>query len=124
MNNPQAAEVPNQVEPNDLSRYLPPLEWLLNYSPQDLPGDLMAAVIVAIMLVPQSMAYSLLAGLPPQVGLYASILPLILYPLLGSTRTLAVGPVAMVSLLVATGMEKLADRGTPEYWLFRTYYAI
>ncbi len=115
MNNPQAAEVPNQVEPNDLSRYLPRLGWLLNYSPQDLPGDLMAAVIVAIMLVPQSMAYSLLAGLPPQVGLYASILPLILYPLLGSTRTLAVGPVAMVSLLVATGVEKLADRGTPEY---------
>ncbi len=115
MNNPQAAEVPNQVEPNDLSRYLPRLGLLLNYSPQDLPGDLMAAVIVAIMLVPQSMAYSLLAGLPPQVGLYASILPLILYPLLGSTRTLAVGPVAMVSLLVATGVEKLADRGTPEY---------
>jgi len=115
LNNPQAAEVPNQVEPNDLSRYLPRLGLLLNYSPQDLPGDLMAAVIVAIMLVPQSMAYSLLAGLPPQVGLYASILPLILYPLLGSTRTLAVGPVAMVSLLVATGVEKLADRGTPEY---------
>lgn len=115
MNNPQAAEVPNQVEPNDLSRYLPRLGWLLNYSPQDLPGDLIAAVIVAIMLVPQSMAYSRLAGLPPQVGLYASILPLILYPLLGSTRTLAVGPVAMVSLLVATGMEKLADRGTSEY---------
>ncbi|MCL1467270.1 SulP family inorganic anion transporter [Argonema galeatum] len=115
MNNPQAAEVPKQVEQNDLSHYLPSLGWLLNYSPQDLPGDLMAAVIVAIMLVPQSMAYSLLAGLPPQVGLYASILPLILYPLLGSTRTLAVGPVAMVSLLVATGMEKLADRGTPEY---------
>lgn len=91
------------------------LGWLFNYSPQHLPGDLIAGAVVAIMLVPQSMAYSMLAGLPPQIGLYASILPLILYPLLGSSRTLAVGPVAMVSLLVAAGMEKLAVPDTPEY---------
>jgi SulP family sulfate permease len=75
----------------------------------------MAGVIVAIMLVPQGMAYALLAGLPPQVGLYASIVPLVLYALLGSSRALAVGPVAMVSLLVASGVSPLAEPGSAEY---------
>lgn len=75
----------------------------------------MAGVIVAIMLIPQSMAYAMLAGLPPQVGLYASILPVILYALLGSSRTLAVGPVAIMSLLTATSVGALATPGTPEY---------
>jgi SulP family sulfate permease len=98
-----------------IRRYLPFLEWLLHYHPQDLVGDLMAGMIVAIMLVPQSMAYALLAGLPPQVGLYASILPLILYALFGTSRTLAVGPVAMVSLLVATGIGAIAPQNSPEY---------
>lgn len=98
-----------------IRRYLPFLEWLLHYHPQDLVGDLMAGMIVAIMLVPQSMAYALLAGLPPQVGLYASILPLILYALFGTSRTLAVGPVAMVSLLVATGISAIAPQNSPEY---------
>jgi sulfate permease, SulP family len=88
---------------------------LLNYRRQDLPGDLMAGLIVAIMLVPQSMAYALLAGLPPQVGLYASIVPLALYGLLGSSRTLAVGPVAIVSLLVATALTPLANPGSADY---------
>ncbi|MEC4673324.1 MAG: SulP family inorganic anion transporter, partial [Nitrospirota bacterium] len=86
-----------------------------NYRSQDFVGDLMAGIIVTIMLVPQGMAYALLAGLPPQVGLYASILPLILYALLGSSRVLAVGPVAMVSLLVATGVSQFAGAGTEEY---------
>ncbi len=98
-----------------LRRYLPFTEWLWHYSPTDLPGDAVAGVIVAIMLVPQSMAYALLAGLPPQTGLYASILPLMVYALLGSSRVLAVGPVAMVSLLVAAGLEPLAEPGSPEY---------
>lgn len=75
----------------------------------------MAGVIVAIMLVPQGMAYALLAGLPAQVGLYASILPLVLYALMGTSRTLAVGPVAMVSLLVATGVGQMAEPGTDAY---------
>jgi SulP family sulfate permease len=88
---------------------------LIHYRPQDFVGDMMAGTIVAIMLVPQSMAYALLAGLPPQVGLYASILPLILYPLLGTSRVLAVGPVAIVSLLVASGLGELAAPGTSEY---------
>ena len=78
-------------------------------------GDLQAGLIVAIMLVPQGMAYALLAGLPPQVGLYASIVPLFLYGLMGSSRVLAVGPVAIVSLLVASGVGQFAEMGTAEY---------
>lgn len=96
-------------------RYVPALTWLPAYRRQDLTGDLLAGVIVAIMLVPQGMAYALLAGLPPKVGLYASILPLILYGLLGTSRTLAVGPVAIVSLLVATGVSPLAAPGGADY---------
>ena len=92
----------------DIKRFFPFLDWLLHYDRADLTGDLMAGVIVAIMLVPQGMAYALLAGLPPQVGLYASILPLFIYGLLGSSRTLAVGPVAIVSLIVAAGVAPLA----------------
>ena len=96
-------------------RFLPALSWLKNYNREQLTGDLLAGLIVAIMLVPQGMAYALLAGLPPQVGLYASIAPLILYGLLGTSRSLAVGPVAMVSLLVASGVGRLADPGSAGY---------
>ncbi|MDT7946445.1 MAG: SulP family inorganic anion transporter, partial [Cyanobacteriota bacterium PSP.bin.10] len=94
-----------------LARYLPFAKeslWVFHYQRSDLPGDLIAGLVVAILLVPQSMAYALLAGLPPQVGLYASILPVIVYGLLGSSRALAVGPVAIISLLVAAGLEPLA----------------
>ncbi len=94
---------------------LPLLDWLRHYRRADLTGDVLAGVLVTIMLVPQSMAYAMLAGLPPQVGLYASIAPLVLYSLLGTSRTLAVGPVAMVSLLVATGVGSLAAPGSAEY---------
>lgn len=96
-------------------RFLPFLAWLPHYRRDDLVGDLLAGVIVAIMLVPQGMAYALLAGLPPQVGLYASIAPLALYGLLGASRTLAVGPVAIISLMVAAGVTPLAEAGTPAY---------
>jgi SulP family sulfate permease len=101
-----------------LARYLPFAKeslWVFHYQRSDLPGDLIAGLVVAILLVPQSMAYALLAGLPPQVGLYASILPVIVYGLLGSSRALAVGPVAIISLLVAAGLEPLAEPGSPEY---------
>src|SRR5690606_15158413 len=87
-----------------LGRWLPTGHWLRRYPREHLVGDVLAGFIVAVMLVPQGMAYALLAGLPPEVGLYASILPLLVYGLLGSSRTLAVGPVAIVSLLVATGI--------------------
>jgi SulP family sulfate permease len=98
-----------------ITHYLPFLDWLVHYRREDLVGDLLGGVIVAIMLVPQGMAYAMLAGLPPQVGLYASIVPLIIYGLLGTSRTLAVGPVAIVSLLVASGVAPLADAGSAEY---------
>jgi SulP family sulfate permease len=98
-----------------ITHYLPFLDWLVHYRRQDLVGDLLGGVIVAIMLVPQGMAYALLAGLPPQIGLYASIVPLVIYGLLGTSRTLAVGPVAIVSLLVASGVAPLADAGSAEY---------
>ncbi len=98
-----------------LKRYLPILEWIPGYDRQMLASDGMAGLIVAIMLVPQGMAYALLAGLPPEVGLYASIVPLIFYGLLGSSRALAVGPVAIVSLMVATTLGTLAEAGSVGY---------
>ncbi len=98
-----------------ISRYLPVLDWGFNYRQADLAGDVIAGVISAIMLIPQSMAYALLAGLPAQVGLYASILPLMLYAILGSSRVLSVGPVAIVALLVANGLAPLATANTSEY---------
>lgn len=83
---------------------LPSRDWLKTYSVETLGSDLVAAVIVTIMLIPQSLAYALLAGLPAEMGLYASILPLVAYALLGSSRTLSVGPVAVVSLMTATAV--------------------
>jgi sulfate permease, SulP family len=98
-----------------LKNFIPALGWLKNYQKQDLKGDFSAGLIVAIMLIPQGMAYAMLAGLPPVIGLYASTIPLIIYALFGSSRQLAVGPVAMVSLLVFTGVSALADPGTEEF---------
>lgn len=101
--------------PKILRRYFPILEWGASYDREILTADLLAAVIVTIMLIPQSLAYALLAGLPPVVGLYASILPLIAYAIFGTSRTLAVGPVAVVSLMTASAAGAVAAQGTPEY---------
>ena len=98
-----------------MRRSLPVVEWLPQYRRTDLAGDLIAGAVVAIMLVPQGMAYAMLAGLPPQIGLYASMLPLLLYALLGTSRVLVVGPVAMVSLVTASGLAVLAESGTSDY---------
>ena len=98
-----------------LKRYLPLLEWLPDYSSRTFANDSMAGLIVAIMLVPQGMAYALLAGLPPEVGLYASIVPLIFYGLLGSSRALAVGPVAIVSIMVASTLGEITEAGSAGY---------
>ena len=98
-----------------IARYFPIVDWGQRYDRATLTSDLMAAVIVTIMLIPQSLAYALLAGLPPEVGLYASILPLFVYALFGTSRTLAVGPVAVVSLMTATAIAPIAAPGTPEY---------
>ena len=94
---------------------LPIATTLAHYRREQFVGDLVAGLVVAIMLVPQSMAYAMLAGLPPQVGLYASVVPLCLYSLFGSSPSLAVGPVAMVSLLVITGVGQLATPGSPAF---------
>jgi SulP family sulfate permease len=101
--------------PANLARYLPILEWGRSYNRSILTNDLMAAVIVTIMLIPQSLAYALLAGLPPVVGLYASILPLMLYAVFGTSRTLAVGPVAVISLMTASAAGAVAAQGSAEY---------
>ncbi|MXP43609.1 SulP family inorganic anion transporter [Allopontixanthobacter sediminis] len=98
-----------------LARYLPITEWGRTYNRAVLANDLVAAVIVTIMLIPQSLAYALLAGLPPVVGLYASILPLVAYAIFGTSRTLAVGPVAVVSLMTASAAGAVAAQGSPEY---------
>ncbi len=98
-----------------LSSYLPILTWGKSYDRDALTNDMVAAVIVTIMLIPQSLAYALLAGLPAQAGLYASILPIILYAIFGTSRALAVGPVAVVSLMTATAIGNVADAGTAGY---------
>ncbi|WP_094463847.1 SulP family inorganic anion transporter [Pannonibacter phragmitetus] len=98
-----------------LSRYFPILEWGRSYDRHILTSDLLAAVIVTIMLIPQSLAYAMLAGLPPEVGLYASILPLVAYALFGTSRTLAVGPVAVVSLMTASAVGQIAATGSASY---------
>lgn len=98
-----------------LSDYLPILSWGRTYKADTLVNDLVAAVIVTIMLIPQSLAYALLAGLPPQIGLYASILPLIVYAIFGTSRTLAVGPVAILSLMTAAAAGRIAETGSAQY---------
>lgn len=99
-----------------LKRYFPILGWASEYNKNTLSHDLLAAVIVTIMLIPQSLAYALLAGLPAEVGLYASIAPLVIYAIFGTSRTLAVGPVAVASLMTAAAVGQLAAQGTPEYY--------
>src|SRR5438045_1085662 len=87
---------------------LPVFEWLRSYGRPDLNGDLVAGLTVGAMLIPQSMGYALLAGLPPQVGLYAAVLPLVAYAAIGGSRQLGVGPTAISSLLTAAGLAKLS----------------
>jgi SulP family sulfate permease len=96
-------------------RWLPCLSWLPHYNRATAIDDSVAALIVTIMLIPQSLAYALIAGLPAQVGLYASMAPLILYGIFGTSRVLAVGPVAVVSLMTAAAIGELVAQGTPEY---------
>ena len=98
-----------------LKTYFPILDWGRRYNRQTLSSDLIAAVIVTIMLIPQSLAYALLAGLPPEVGLYASVLPLIAYAVFGTSSALAVGPVAVVSLMTAAAVGRVATQGTIDY---------
>ncbi len=98
-----------------LTRNLPILEWARRYDRSAFTGDVVAAVIVTIMLIPQSLAYALLAGMPPEAGIYASIAPILLYAIFGTSRALAVGPVAVVSLMTAAAVGNIANSGTADY---------
>lgn len=98
-----------------MTRYLPVLDWGRRYDRTALSNDLIAAVIVTIMLIPQSLAYALLAGLPAEAGIYASIVPIMLYAVFGTSRALAVGPVAVVSLMTAAAIGDMAESGTAGY---------
>ncbi|KAG1647794.1 putative sulfate transporter 4.2 [Nymphon striatum] len=98
-----------------MTRYLPILTWGRAYDRSALSNDLMAALIVTIMLIPQSLAYALLAGLPAEAGLYASIVPILLYTVFGTSRALAVGPVAVVSLMTAAALSNIVEQGTMGY---------
>jgi len=101
---------------NKVLPYLPVLQWGRRYDRQAFGGDALAALIVTVMLIPQSLAYALLAGLPPEVGLYASVAPLLVYAVFGSSRVLAVGPVAVVSLMTAAAIAPHAQAGTHAWW--------
>lgn len=92
---------------HQIKRYLPILFWAKTYNRHTATSDLVAALIVTIMLIPQSLAYALLAGLPAEMGLYASILPLVAYAIFGTSRALSVGPVAVVSLMTAAAIANL-----------------
>lgn len=100
---------------NHIKSYFPIAGTLGNYNKIMFRGDLSAGITVAVMLIPQGMAYAVLAGLPPVYGLYASIVPLFLYAIFGTSRHLAIGPVAMVSLLVIAGIGDFAEPGTSRF---------
>jgi SulP family sulfate permease len=89
--------------------------WIGRYPREHLPADLIAGLVVAVLVIPQSLAYALLAGLPPQAGLYVSIFPVIAYALLGSSPTQAVGPVAITAIMTFSVLSPLAAPGSPEY---------
>ena len=98
-----------------MKQYLPILDWGSRYSKDEFANDFVASIVVVILLVPQSLAYALLAGLPPEAGIYASIVPIVLYAIFGSSKVLAVGPVAVVSLLTASTIGQVAEQGTAGY---------
>lgn len=98
-----------------LERLFPALSWLKNYSRVQFSQDATAAFIVTMLLIPQSLAYAMLAGVPPEVGLYSSILPLVLYAVFGTSTSLSVGPVAVASLMTATSLAAIAEQGSASY---------
>ena len=99
----------------NIKKLIPILEWLPNYSASLFKGDLIAGITVGIVLIPQGIAYALIAGLPPIYGLYCALVPQAMYAIFGSSRQVAVGPVAMDSLIVATGVSTLALAGSESY---------
>ncbi len=109
---------------NLYSKYFPILEWSKSYTYKDFADDSLAAIIVTIMLIPQSLAYAMLAGLPPEMGLYASIIPLILYAIFGTSKTLAVGPVAVIALMTSASCSQFANPGSTDYAILAIILAV
>ncbi|OQD44020.1 sodium-independent anion transporter [Croceivirga radicis] len=107
-----------------LKKYFPILDWLPNYKKSYLSGDLVAGLTVGVMLIPQGMAYAMIVGLPPVYGLYTALVPNLVYALTGTSRKLAVGPVALDALIVASGLSamKLATEG--EYIAMALFIAL
>ena len=99
----------------NIKKLIPILEWLPNYNTCLFKGDLFAGITVGIVLIPQGIAYALIAGLPPIYGLYCALVPQVMYAIFGSSRQVAIGPVAMDSLIVATGVSTLALVGSENY---------
>ncbi|MDC6352354.1 solute carrier family 26 protein [Zeaxanthinibacter sp. PT1] len=98
-----------------MQKVFPILEWLGSYKKKDLPKDLLAGLTIGIVLIPQGMAYAMIAGLSPVYGLYAAVFPIIVYAILGTSRQLGVGPVAMDSILLASGLGALSINGIENY---------
>lgn len=96
-------------------RFIPITEWIQDYEPDDFRKDTRAGLTVGIILIPQGMAYALLAGLPPIYGFYASIVPLVIYAIFGTSRHLSIGPVAIMSIMIASGVSNYAETGTDQY---------
>ncbi|HYW34971.1 MAG TPA: sulfate permease [Balneolaceae bacterium] len=105
----------NNSDKTLINRYIPITDWLSDYSAGHFRNDLRAGLTVGILLIPQSMAYAQLAGLPAVYGLYTSVVPLIIYTLFGTSRQLGIGPVAIVSILVATGVGAIAAPGSSRF---------
>lgn len=97
-------------EKSILNRFVPVTDWIRSYNYPDFQNDLRAGLTVGVILIPQSMAYALLAGLPPTYGLYASVIPLMIYAIFGTSRQLSIGPVAIISILIATGVSGIAEQ--------------
>ncbi|WP_062052635.1 SulP family inorganic anion transporter [Aquimarina longa] len=106
-----------------LKQYFPIFDWLKDYKKSYFSGDVLAGLTVGIMLIPQGMAYAMIAGLPPVFGLYASLVPQVIYAIMGTSRQLAVGPVAMDSLLVASGLGALAISEIEDYIIMAIFLA-
>lgn len=96
-------------------RFIPITDWIQDYQQEDFKKDIRAGLTVGIILIPQGMAYALLAGMPPIYGFYASIVPLFIYAIFGTSRHLSIGPVAIMSIMIATGVSRYADPGTYQY---------
>ncbi len=107
-----------------MRKFFPFLKWLPDYKKKDFSKDLFAGFIVAVVLIPQGMAYAMIVGLPPVYGLYASLIPLIIYVFLGTSKQLAIGPVAMDSLLVAAGLGALSVSSVENYIAMAIFLAL